>query len=288
MDIRKFIPWWLKIVMKIVLSRLSISYKVWQKLNLFRHGLMDEPEYAYRTFLRHFENAKIDSHKNDFVMLELGPGDSLASGIIAGCYGAKESYLVDRSDDAIKSNQSYLGFFTFLQQEIEGVSLPENDLSITEICDRWNIHYLIEGLASLKKIPDNSVDFLWSQSVLEHIRKADFEEYARQFRRILKVDGVSAHGVDLKDHMSYSHNNLRFSEKIWESDFMASSGFYTNRILFSEMTAIFANSGFDVETINIEKWAALPTKRSSLSSEFAELLEEDLVISDFDIILKPV
>jgi hypothetical protein len=25
-------------------------------------------------------------------------------------------------------------------------------------------------------------------------------------------------------------NNLRFSERIWESEFMAKSGFYTNRI----------------------------------------------------------
>ncbi len=37
-----------------------------------------------------------------------------------------------------------------------------------------NIIYLTEGLKSLREVPDASVDFLFSNTVLEHIRLKEF------------------------------------------------------------------------------------------------------------------
>ena len=45
-----------------------------------------------------------------------------------------------------------------------------------------------------------------------------FEETVYQLRRILKKDGLTSHEIDLKDHLSYSLNNLRFSKNLWESN----------------------------------------------------------------------
>src|SRR3954451_20968583 len=80
------IPWQLKIATKIVCSRLPVDYRLWSKLNLFRHGAMDKPSRAYEIFHKHFYQAKVIAA---FTMLELGPGDSLASAIFARASGAK-------------------------------------------------------------------------------------------------------------------------------------------------------------------------------------------------------
>jgi hypothetical protein len=40
------IPWYAKIAAKILLSRLPISYDLWRRANLFRHGAMDVPQHA--------------------------------------------------------------------------------------------------------------------------------------------------------------------------------------------------------------------------------------------------
>jgi len=46
---------------------------------------------------------------------------------------------------------------------------------------------------------------------------------------------MCSHRVDLRDHFGSALNNLRFSDKKWELDWIANSGFYTNRIRLQEM-----------------------------------------------------
>jgi len=72
------LPWQLKIAAKIVLSRLPLSYRAWSRLRLFRHGAMDDPSSALEIFREHFNRSGI---ARGFTMLELGPGDSLASAV---------------------------------------------------------------------------------------------------------------------------------------------------------------------------------------------------------------
>jgi hypothetical protein len=288
LNIHSRVPWWLKIILKILLSRLNVSYKVWQKIGIFRHGLMDEPEYAYNTFLKHYKSADFDKKDDDFIMLELGPGDSMASGVIAQCFGAQQSFLVDKGNDAFGSFDKYDVLLDYLAQKHNKLRIKDKQVCIDNLESEWHIIYLTDGLDSLKSIPDGSIDYLWTQSVLEHIRKAEFHDYIEQFRRIVSENGVCVHGVDLKDHLAYAHHNLRFSEKIWESDFMSSSGFYTNRILFTEMTDIFKSYNFDIEVLNISRWKDIPTSRAKLDSIFQSLSDKELSIADFDIVLRPV
>ena len=59
--------------------------------------------------------------------------------------------------------------------------------------------------------------------------------------------------------MGGSLNNLRFSEKLWESDFFSSSGFYTNRIQFEDMVSLIQQAGFEVDVNHVKRWETLPT-----------------------------
>ena len=55
---------------------------------------------------------------------------------------------------------------------------------------------------------------IWSQAVLEHLKKSEFLEIMIELRRIIKDDGICSHKIDLKDHLYTSLNKIRFSEKI--------------------------------------------------------------------------
>ena len=105
--------------------------------------------------------------------------------------------------------------------------------------------------------------------------------------RILKPNGVCVHRVDLKDCIGDGGlNNLRFSEARWENALFRKTGFYTNRIRFYEMVEIFEQAGFKCTLLRVVRWEQLPTPREKLDSSFRQLSNDDLLVSDFDILLK--
>ncbi|AFZ14326.1 Methyltransferase type 11 [Crinalium epipsammum PCC 9333] len=284
MKIKKYLPWWIKIAAKIVLARLPIEYGIWKKLHFFEHGSMDNPNYAYNVFNSHFERTKFEP---GFVSLELGPGDSLLSAIVSKSFGGSASYLVDAGEFAVKNIQPYMIMADFLNKQkldVPNIKLAQSLEEILKIC---NSNYGVSGLSFLKEIPAQSVDFIWSHAVLEHIKKEEFLDTFIELRRILKNNGVCSHKIDLKDHLGGDLNNLRFSEPVWESNFMAKSGFYTNRLRYSEMLEVFSKAGFDVEVVEVKRWDKLPTPREKFSRKFTELSEEELRISEFSVILRP-
>lgn len=272
-----------------VLSRLPVQHDFWKSLNVFEHGFMEEPEYAYDVFKRHFEKAsQVRPLEPGFLSLELGPGESLQSALISNCFGSSKAYIVDVDRFASEDIQSYKEMANFLRSRNLDIADFNDAESIDEIINRCNGCYLTSGMSSLRSIEDNSVDFIWSHAVLEHVKYDEFFETMKELRRIVKDDGVCSHTVDLRDHLELSLNNLRFSDKVWESDLMANSGFYTNRIRYSQMLSIFEEAGFKIERTEVEKWDTLPLERSKLNQQFRELSEEDLCVSGCSVVMTPV
>ncbi len=287
MNIKSYIPWHTKIVAKMILSRLPFDYWVWSKLDLFKHGQMEKPKYAYDTFRHHFNKFEFSGKRKNFTVLELGPGDSLFSALIAYAHGATSSYLVDIGRFAKNDLKSYIRMIEYLKDQDSALDIPNRFDSVEGLLAFCHARYEINGLESIRNIPNETIDFIWSQAVLEHVRFGDFEKMMRELRRILKSDGVCSHVVDLKDHLSGALNNLRFNRKLWESDFMTRSGFYTNRLRYSEMLKIFSNSGFSVQVDNVQRYPLLPTPRSAMAEEFRNLPDEELLIAGFEITLRP-
>ena len=69
---------------------------------------------------------------------------------------------------------------------------------------------------------------------------------------------------------------------------MADSGFYTNRIRYSDMLDRFANAGFQVEVVGADRWDRLPTSKRSMAKEFRSLPDHELCVSGFDVLLRPI
>lgn len=283
-------PWQVKIAAKLLLSRIPIprKYDFWRRLNLFKHGGMARPDYAYEVFKTHFGRAGFARRDEGFVTLELGPGDSLFSAMNAYAFGASASYLVDVGSFAVDDLKPYRAMANSLTER--GLPVPDmaNIGSLEELLAACGARYETLGLTSLRGIPARSVDIVWSQAVIEHIRRAEFLDIMKELRRVIRDDGVCSHTVDLRDHLGDALNNLRFSKSLWELDFMANSGFYTNRIRYSEMLDLFHQSGWDIEVVLVNRWPKLPTPKAKLSKDFQHMSCDDLRVSTFDVILRPV
>lgn len=279
--------WRLKILIKIVLSHLPFGYSAWRKFGIFRLGSMEQGEYALNIFKIHIKRAYPEGMPPGLTCLELGPGDSVAAALIANAFGAKEIYLVDTGNFVTHDMKIYRSMIRWLSDQGYSTIEIERTNSLQELLDSCNAQYLTDGYRSLQTIQSQSIDFIWSHSVLEHISKHDFDQTFSELRRVIKPDGHMSHNVDLMDHLGGALNNLRFSERLWENNYFANSGFYTNRIRYSEMATIMEDAGFQIDERDYSKWPELPTNKSAMATPFRGLSEEELSIRCCHYLLSP-
>jgi SAM-dependent methyltransferase len=279
------VPWQLKIAAKLILARVPVNHRLLNRAGIFNMGGMERPEYAWRVFRRHYDGAAFARKGESFVSLELGPGDSLFSAIIARTFGASLTYAVDVEPIASWDISRYRQMESYLHQA--GLNPPslENCSTVNQVLEVCSCKYLTAGLASLKRIPSQSVDFIWSHTVLQHVRRKEFLPLLQELRRVQRLDGVGSHCISISDILGGRLNDLRFSERTWESSFMANSGFYTNRIRYGQLLQMFRQAGFEPQVYRTAQWQTLPTPRKKMAPEFASLPDEDLQISGFDVYL---
>lgn len=288
MGLREHVPWWAKLTAKVLLSRLPVPYSLWRRLRVFRHGDMHDPKRALSVFSAHFERAlRYGDIKPGFTCLELGPGDSLLTGLVARAFGASKVYMVDSGDFVVRDISFYRAMARLLMEI--GKPLPETEkhIDLDSLLSACNIVYLTDGLNSLRTIPNQSIDYFWSQVVFEHVPKREFLALLKEFRRIAKDTSLGSHSIDLRDHLGGGLNNLRFEERIWESDIMSRSGFYTNRLRYSQMLDLFERAGFDASVVRTFSWESVPTPVEKLASPFRSMPIDDLRIAEFETVLRP-
>jgi SAM-dependent methyltransferase len=247
-----------------------------------------QAEVCFDVFKQHYEAAGFSTLR-DRTVLELGPGDSLLTALYARSLGASRTWLIDLAPLASQDP----ALFAQAEQMLTQFDLPVPGIgrtpSVSAALESLNATYLTEGLASLKTIPDGAVDLIFSQAVLEHIRLADFAKIVKEMRRVLKPNGVASHEIDFRDHLQNGLNNLRFPGRIWESEFMARSGFYTNRLRWPAMKELFQETGFSVKLRAVERWPnGLPTRQRSMAMPFRSVPPEELMVRVAHVELRPV
>jgi len=259
---RQKLPWWAKLGAKVAIAQFPISMDNLFKARIFRHGDMQNTDYAKGVFYRHYEAVKAKLPVG-FVTLELGPGDSLYSAILAAKEQSSQTYLVDAGAFATMDIQLYNRF----GQQFETVS---------EMLQVTNATYLTDGLKSLQQIPPNTVDFIFSNAVLEHVQRREFETIIQALYHAQTFGGVSSHQIDLRDHLARSLNSLRFSPQVWESRFFSHPNIYTNRLRASEIVEIFQRVGYRVIQNTPYQWDTLPLAKAKLHTAFHQFSDDDL------------
>jgi len=282
------LPWWSKIAAKLLLSRLPISKKFWQRLGLFSPGYMLHPEYAIAVFQAHY--ARAGSPPPGFAYLELGPGDSLSTAAIAWAHGASEGWLIDAGSYASRDIRSYRPLF----ERLSSMRLPRDAAALMhcrtteDMLKLTHCAYREDGLTGWRAVRAASLDMIFSQAVLEHVPRGEFAATLQEMKRVLKPGGIGSHVVDFKDHLGASLHNLRFGDGLWERDWFAKrSGFYTNRLRYSEVVAAFQAAGFAVETLSRRLWKTAPLARARLAKQFRSLSDDDLCVLGATLVTRP-
>jgi SAM-dependent methyltransferase len=161
--------------------------------------------------------------------------------------------LVRESLDYIHANQSEIKalFGTLMQQRRlqELLDFRSRESFSLEACLRLcSIEYIAPGDAARTGLPDRSVDFHTSYTVLEHIPPQVLERILEEGNRIVRSKGVFVHMIDYSDHFSHSDktissiNFLQYSDKVW-TRYAGNRYMYMNRLRHDDFLSLFQAAG---------------------------------------------
>ena len=221
---------------------------------------------------------------------EMGPGSFLDNAYTAYRLGASRIAMLDIEDLADadlpyqpdESDSLTEAGFSSLRE----LPLPDVGETRRSYLTKLNADYWTDGLEGYKKVPDGSMEYVFSNVVVQHIRKHIFLSTWEQVYRFMRPGGFMYHTIDFKDMLGGKKNHLRFSDAAWEDESHYRMPMYTNRIQFSEMCALFKQIGFSVVKAEKSYFKETPCQRTRLAKEFENISDEDLMTEGAWIVLK--
>ena len=176
----------------------------------------------------------------DAVFYEFGVGWDLAIPLSYASLGVGRQVLVDIRPSA--------------RVELVNDSLSrlerEPIQSLAELEERFGIEYLAPCDARATGLPAESVDFVSSTDVCEHVPEDDLAAIFRECFRLLRPGGAFSCRIDLQDHYSYfdrslsRYNFLRFSEGTWA--LVNSPIHFQNRLRAPDYLRLVRDAGFEL------------------------------------------
>lgn len=95
-------------------------------------------------------------------------------------------------------------------------------LSFDDILSKLNINYLIMDARQLNHLSDASIDLVHSNNTFEHVYPVILKDILKEFKRIVKKEGLQSHFVDMSDHFAHFdqsiniYNFLQYSNTAWD------------------------------------------------------------------------
>jgi SAM-dependent methyltransferase len=176
----------------------------------------------------------------DAVFYEFGVGWDLAIPLSYASLGVGRQVLVDIRPSAR------------VELVNDSLSRLERDpiQSLAELEERFGIEYLAPCDARATRLSAESVDFVSSTDVCEHVPEADLAAIFRECSRLLRPGGAFSCRIDLQDHYAYfdrslsRYNFLRFSEGAWR--LVNSPLHFQNRLRAPDYLRLVRDAGFEL------------------------------------------
>jgi SAM-dependent methyltransferase len=127
--------------------------------------------------------------------------------------------------------------------------LVNSSASQQEMLAQIQIELLIAD-ARHTNFPDSAVNYVISNTTLEHIPYQTLVEIFQEFHRILKPDGLMSHLIDMSDHYQHfdssitGYNFLRYGDFVW--GFLNNPLQYQNRLREPDYRKIHLTTGFRI------------------------------------------
>jgi len=144
------------------------------------------------------------------------------------------------------------------------------------------IQYLVTDARHLA-LPDDSVDFITSNNVFEHIYPDILGGILKEFQRVLKPDGLMCHFIDMSDHFAHLdttiniYHFLQFTEAEWER--IDNSIQPQNRLRIPHYRALYESLGLPIIDQEHRPGDVEAVKAMELAMPYAELPPEEVAIS---------
>ncbi len=129
----------------------------------------------------------------------------------------------------------------------------------------------------------HSFDFICSNNTFEHIPKIILVDILKEFKRLLKPDGVMSHFIDMTDHFAHfdksitEYNFLKFSSKQWR--LIDNSIQPQNRMRWADYQKIYRDLDIKITAEEVRKGDVQRLKTVKIHPEFAGFSAQELAIS---------
>lgn len=285
-------------------------------------GGSNSARYCYSVWLRHLVLAHHRGFPSGFdVVAELGPGDSLGTGLAAllsGCSTCLAFDVVSFADERknlsileeltelfrkrapIPDNREfpdlhpYLDDYSFpkdlLDKERLEAALREERITLlrkslngerTQAGSIPAVRYVAPWESTAIVEPD-SVDFIFSQAVMEHVD--DLRSCYDAMYSWLKPGGVISHEIDFKSHGTSAdwNGHLTYSDTLWKV-IKGRRPYFLNRMQCSHHLRVMEESGFGaVSATRYTKPACISD--AAVCRSIGEIAEEDIITASAHII----
>ena len=230
---------------------------------LLTDALMDDKLTHCSNHIKYYN--KYGTKKDNFTSLEIGTGWYPIVPIGLFLAGAGEIYTIDISSllktSAIHQTitklleyydsgklQTYLPVIKKERLEVLKTALTLNG-EPERILESMHIHTTV-GDARKMVFEDGKMDLINSNNTFEHIPGFILIDILKDFRRVLKADGVMSHQIDMSDHFAHLdksitiYNFLQFTEGQWNG--IDNSIQPQNRLRITDYRRLHEQAGFKV------------------------------------------
>ncbi|WP_013630287.1 methyltransferase domain-containing protein [Rubinisphaera brasiliensis] len=214
--------------------------------------------------------------------------------------GAKEIITVDvnpwlslrTAREAVAATGEHLDWFADrIGQDCEQIRerysrIAQTATSQDELLASFGCRYIYPGDACQSGLADNSVQFVISSNVLEHIPGDILQQIFRESRRILSPGGLAVHRFNPGDHYANGDgsitngNFLQFSEKDWQR--YGGGLAYHNRLRSPQFAELFRETGLEQELfetrIDERTLKALEAGELQVHADYQRFSNEELAI----------
>lgn len=235
--------WKQKAIVQKTISYLPASHKINYLFQKYvTKGVYLKDNYFYdrldhaKTHIESYQKYSNKSRPN--VSLEIGTGWYPVVPISFFLMGTSKIYSVDvtflTSKERIKTTlkkfvesyernqlQKYIAIIPEKYEIIENLLSSYESFSLEEILKKLHLNYLIEDARKLS-LDTESVDFINSNNTFEHIYPSILIPILKEFKRVVKRDGVMSHFIDMSDHFAHFdksiniYNFLKYSDAKWQ------------------------------------------------------------------------
>jgi len=274
-------------------------------------GTCTQSKYCYTVWLRHLSKWSEVKHTMPEVVAEIGPGSSLGTSLAALLTGVNKIYALEvveywnvplnlRIFDELVTlfkQRSAIGdesAYPVVKPKLTDYRFPEDILSEAQMAINLHPDRIRKIRAELQDlsnpnnqyikvfvpwsdgsiVQDNSVDFIFSQAVLQSIEGIEAAYIA--MNRWLKPNGIMSHSIDFKSlgHTAAWNDHWTYSDLEWKI-LKGGSDFLINRRPASAHLSYLTKYGFKVllhERIREKN----KLKTTQLATQFRTLSEDDL------------